>query len=293
MLALCQLHANSLPLHALLVHLQETSNSVLFTTPVQTQRMSKQQNRLEKLWWLVVLCLSALSVSGFVPAAARTARPTAQSPQSDSSAAPTHRRAIAAAASAAAHRRSRSSLQASSADEQPARADEAPMQTERLPMDIGFSEAMSYMAQAQPARIKIPTKAPLVGAPQQVAEKEYSIDAILKELAEIQRQGPKNYCILGTRHCTFLHQQIIELLAYALVLSGNHVFTSGAGGTNAATIRGALRAERPDLLTVVLPQSFEKQSTESQDLLEKVRVGVSLLSMLHCVCKNATVCCCL
>lgn len=33
--------------------------------------------------------------------------------------------------------------------------------------------------------------------------------------------------------------QIIELLAYALVLSGNHVFTSGALGTNAATIRCA------------------------------------------------------
>lgn len=33
--------------------------------------------------------------------------------------------------------------------------------------------------------------------------------------------------------------QIIELLAYALVLSGNHVFTSGAMGTNAATIRYA------------------------------------------------------
>lgn len=35
----------------------------------------------------------------------------------------------------------------------------------------------------------------------------------------------------------FCPQQIIELLAYALVLSGNHVFTSGAMGTNAATIR--------------------------------------------------------
>jgi hypothetical protein len=240
--------------------------------------ISKQQNGLAKLLWLALLCLSAPSVSAFMPAAARTARTTAQSPQTDSFAAHTNRRAFSAAAPAAARRSLHSSLQAaSSADEQPAaKADEVPMQTERLPMDIGFSEAMSYMAQAQPARIKIPTKAPLVGAPQQVAEKEYSIDAILKELAEIQRQGPKNYCILGTRHCTFLHQQIIELLAYALVLSGNHVFTSGAGGTNAATIRGALRAERPDLLTVVLPQSFEKQSTESQDLLEKVRCGVLL-----------------
>jgi hypothetical protein len=58
--------------------------------------------------------------------------------------------------------------------------------------------------------------------------------------------------------------------AYALVLSGNHVYTSGAGGTHAATIRGALRAERDDLLTVVLPQSMTKQTRESQELLKKV-----------------------
>lgn len=58
--------------------------------------------------------------------------------------------------------------------------------------------------------------------------------------------------------------------SYALVLSENHVYTSGAGGTNAAAIRGALRAERPDLLTVILPQSFAKQSRESQDLLKGV-----------------------
>jgi protein subunit release factor B len=53
-------------------------------------------------------------------------------------------------------------------------------------------------------------------------------------------------------------------------LSGNHVYTSGAGGTHAATIRGALRAERPDLLTVVLPQSRRKQSEETQKLLHQV-----------------------
>lgn len=41
-------------------------------------------------------------------------------------------------------------------------------------------------------------------------------------------------------------------------------------GTNAAAVRGALRAEDQDLITVVLPQSFEKQTTESQELLEKV-----------------------
>lgn len=52
-----------------------------------------------------------------------------------------------------------------------------------------------------------------VGDPQiKVQEKERSVTSILKELAAIQQQGPQKYCILGTRHCSFLHQQIIELL---------------------------------------------------------------------------------
>jgi len=68
----------------------------------------------------------------------------------------------------------------------------------------------------------------------------------------------------------FSNTRARENRAYALVLSGNHVYTSGAGGTHAATIRGALRAERPDLLTVVLPQSFSKQPKESQELLREV-----------------------
>jgi hypothetical protein len=52
-----------------------------------------------------------------------------------------------------------------------------------------------------------------VGDPQiKLIEKERSVTSILKELAAIQQQGPQKYCILGTRHCSFLHQQIIELL---------------------------------------------------------------------------------
>ena len=53
-------------------------------------------------------------------------------------------------------------------------------------------------------------------------------------------------------------------------MQDNHIYTSGATGTNAAVIRGALRAEKPDLLTVVLPQSRSKQPPESQELLEEV-----------------------
>lgn len=111
----------------------------------------------------------------------------------------------------------------------------------------------------------------------------------------------------------FMHQELIEILSYALVITvwfllirlevtlyffmvfgtfsfdflvfanlswyflsfyfqKNHIFTSGASGTNAAVIRGALRAEKPELLTVILPQSLSKQPPESQELLSKVRI---------------------
>lgn len=99
---------------------------------------------------------------------------------------------------------------------------------------------------------------------------EKSFDTVLQELVAIQQDGPRNVAILGTRYTSYLHQQIIELLTYANVLVGNHVFTSGAPGTNAAVIRGALRAEKPELLTVVLPQSLHKQPAETQDQLKKV-----------------------
>jgi hypothetical protein len=54
---------------------------------------------------------------------------------------------------------------------------------------------------------------PNVGDPQlRVKEKDWSVTDIMKELAAINQQGPQKYCILGTRHCSYLHQQIIELL---------------------------------------------------------------------------------
>ncbi|MFS7906909.1 hypothetical protein Hanom_Chr01g00064781 [Helianthus anomalus] len=93
----------------------------------------------------------------------------------------------------------------------------------------------------------------------------------LQELLAIQQQGPRNIGFFGTRNMGFMHQELIEILSYAMVITQNHIFTSGASGTNAAVIRGALRAERPELLTVILPQSLEKQPPESQELLSKVK----------------------
>jgi len=120
------------------------------------------------------------------------------------------------------------------------------------------------------SRVTTLEKSTDVGAPQIKVEKQIGIEDMLRELREIQGQGPRKVCILGTRHCSYLHQQIIELLSYALVLSGNHVYTSGASGTNAAAIRGALRANSTDLLTVILPQSLKQQPEDSQDLIKEV-----------------------
>jgi hypothetical protein len=95
------------------------------------------------------------------------------------------------------------------------------------------------------------------------------VDTFLQELAAIQQSGSKRVAILGSRHVPITHQQLIELMTYALVLGGNRVITSGATGTNSAAIRGAMKAD-PNLLTVILPQSLERQPRESREQLEDV-----------------------
>jgi hypothetical protein len=95
------------------------------------------------------------------------------------------------------------------------------------------------------------------------------VDEFLQELATIQQTGSKRIAILGSRHVPITHQYLIELMTYALVLGGNRVLTSGATGTNSAAIRGAMKAD-PNLLTVILPQSLDKQPRESREQLETV-----------------------
>jgi hypothetical protein len=95
------------------------------------------------------------------------------------------------------------------------------------------------------------------------------VDVFLQELAAIQQSGSKRVAILGSRHVPITHQKLIELMTYALVMGGNTVLTSGATGTNSAAIRGAIQAD-PNLLTVILPQSLDKQPQESRDQLDQV-----------------------
>ncbi|MEO0868097.1 MAG: DNA recombination-mediator protein A [Cyanobacteria bacterium J06642_11] len=95
------------------------------------------------------------------------------------------------------------------------------------------------------------------------------VDDFLQELAAIQQSGSKRIAILGSRHVPITHLRLIELMSYALVLGGNRLLTSGATGTNSAAIRGAMKAD-PNLLTVILPQSLERQSKESREQLDSV-----------------------
>lgn len=96
-----------------------------------------------------------------------------------------------------------------------------------------------------------------------------TLDTLAQELAAIQQTGSKRVALLGSRHVPITHQQLIEMMSYALVLSGNRLMTSGATGTNSAAIKGAMRAD-PNLLTVILPQSLERQPRESQEQLRQV-----------------------
>src|SRR4028119_1816479 len=93
-----------------------------------------------------------------------------------------------------------------------------------------------------------------------------NVDTLAQELATIQQTGAKRIALLGSRHVPITHQHLIEMMSYALVLSGNRIITSGATGTNSAAIRGAMRAD-PSLLTVILPQSMSRQPRESRDQL--------------------------
>lgn len=96
-----------------------------------------------------------------------------------------------------------------------------------------------------------------------------NIDTLAQELATIQQTGSKRIAMLGSRHVPITHQNLIEMMTYALVLAGNHIITSGAGGINSAAIKGAMRAD-PNSLTVILPQSLERQPLESRQQLEQV-----------------------
>jgi len=95
---------------------------------------------------------------------------------------------------------------------------------------------------------------------------------ILQNFNQIQYGEKKKFGVIGTQDLSSNHKQMVELLSYALILSGNHVYTSAGSinGTNLAVIQGSLRACNPDLLTVILPQGLFRQPPEIHPLLLRV-----------------------
>lgn len=92
------------------------------------------------------------------------------------------------------------------------------------------------------------------------------VDELAMELATIQ-QSAKRIAIIGSRNLPITHQQLIETLTTALVMQGSTIITSGgSSGTNAAAIRGAMKAN-PDKLKVILPQTIGQQPSDVQDQL--------------------------
>ena len=93
-----------------------------------------------------------------------------------------------------------------------------------------------------------------------------TVDQLAVELATIRQQA-KRIAIIGSRNLPITHQQIIEMLITMLVRQGNTIITSGgSSGTNAAAIRGAMKAN-PEKLKVILPQTIGQQPSDMQDQL--------------------------
>jgi hypothetical protein len=98
-------------------------------------------------------------------------------------------------------------------------------------------------------------------------------DELAAELVALRQQA-KQIAIIGSRNIPLPHQQLIESLAYMLAKEDNTIITSGgSSGTNAAAIRGAMRAN-PERLLVVLPQTIGHQPSDVQDQL----IGVPHIS---------------
>ncbi|MFN9659280.1 MAG: DNA recombination-mediator protein A [Cyanobacteriota bacterium] len=95
------------------------------------------------------------------------------------------------------------------------------------------------------------------------------IDTLAQELAMLQDTGKRRIAILGSRHVPVVSINLVELVARSLAQEGHSLITSGAQGVNAAVIRGVLEVD-PGRLTVLLPQSLDRQPSESRAQLDQV-----------------------
>ena len=95
------------------------------------------------------------------------------------------------------------------------------------------------------------------------------VDTLAQELALLQDKWKRRIAILGSRHVPVVAIHLVELIARSLAQEGHTLLTSGSQGVNAAVIRGVLAVDR-ERLTVLLPQSLDRQVPEIRDQLDQV-----------------------
>ncbi|MDA9674694.1 DNA-protecting protein DprA [bacterium] len=95
------------------------------------------------------------------------------------------------------------------------------------------------------------------------------VDTLAQELALLQDKGKRRIAILGSRHVPVVAIHLVELIARSLAQEGHTLLTSGSQGVNAAVIRGVLAVDR-ERLTVLLPQSLDRQVPEIREQLDQV-----------------------
>jgi hypothetical protein len=92
---------------------------------------------------------------------------------------------------------------------------------------------------------------------------------LAQELAMLQDRGKRRIAFLGSRHVPVVSIHLVELVARSLAQEGHNLMTSGSQGVNAAVIRSVLDVD-PSRLTVLLPQSLDRQPAESREQLDRV-----------------------
>ncbi len=85
----------------------------------------------------------------------------------------------------------------------------------------------------------------------------------------LQDRSKRRIAILGSRHVPVVSIHLVELVARSLAQEGHSLITSGSQGVNAAVIRSVLEID-PGRLTVLLPQSLDRQPLESREQLDQV-----------------------
>ncbi len=85
----------------------------------------------------------------------------------------------------------------------------------------------------------------------------------------LQDKGRRRIAVLGSRHVPVVSIHLVEMVARSLAQEGHSLITSGAQGVNSAVIRSVIEVD-PARITVLLPQSLDRQPRESREQLERV-----------------------